>query len=534
MFLWVSDTTTSPPWTPLYPGSSLEQQAIQYIHKFYCKDCQMDQQAADIAKAVAAGSTGEESNMSFCGSGDSAGGSAVEVKQEPPSPMSPQQTTDEASLMVTLDKNKESLKRKLMMRRSLHELVDQGIYPSPKIPIAFVEQKKSLERAKIGDSLRFKISHRPDRQQLVQQHILEDTNVNVDPSLHERQRQLKKARLADSLNDKLSHRPGVLELVQGNILQTDGKLGQLIKEGSLSFDLEGDAYSYDAAYEDSRSSDDALSPDFTDDSNLSDISSPPAIPPAPELPTSFAKSLGFPAQITFAHDSKVTFSQSTSAFTIPNQTANSTGLSFSGAFSGTGFYTPRNNVTVNTINNNKIKPKKPKPKPPTKAKVIKFHEYKGPPNVVKSTAPVLSTSMPVLGNPATVNSAPVEQKPDPANHSDTPYNILLQQQQLYLQWQLEINQKNLNATVIVPTQKEGQPALVSPTIAASGGFTVGTSVAESPPVSVATKTPTHTVFTVTPTNQHAQPPAQIQQIRIASPGLAQVKSEPQVGQPSHR
>jgi len=25
----------------------------------------------------------------------------------------------------------------------------------------------------IGDSLRFKISHRPDRQQLVQQHILE-------------------------------------------------------------------------------------------------------------------------------------------------------------------------------------------------------------------------------------------------------------------------------------------------------------------------------------------------------------------------
>jgi len=96
-----SDTTTSPPWTPLYPNSRLEQEAIQYIHKFYCKDCQMDKQAAERAKAAAI-STGEDSSTSF--SSDSTN---TDVKQEPMSPMSPQQMTDEASLMITLDKNKE-------------------------------------------------------------------------------------------------------------------------------------------------------------------------------------------------------------------------------------------------------------------------------------------------------------------------------------------------------------------------------------------------------------------------------------------
>lgn len=103
-----SDTSTSPPWTPLYPGSRLEQEAIQYIHKFYCKDCQMDQQAAERAKAAAA--SGEEN--SACGTAEASVPAhppelVPDVKQEPASPMSPQQMTDEASLMVTLDKNKE-------------------------------------------------------------------------------------------------------------------------------------------------------------------------------------------------------------------------------------------------------------------------------------------------------------------------------------------------------------------------------------------------------------------------------------------
>lgn len=105
----ITDTSTSPPWTPLYPGSKLEQEALQYIHKFYCKDCQMDQQAAERAKAAA----GEENNTNSSNIGTNVSEHPPikfpEVKQEPPSPMSPQQMTDEASLMITLDKNKECM-----------------------------------------------------------------------------------------------------------------------------------------------------------------------------------------------------------------------------------------------------------------------------------------------------------------------------------------------------------------------------------------------------------------------------------------
>jgi len=298
--------------------------------------------------------------------------------------------------------------------------------------------------------------------------------------------------------------------------------------------MESEGYSNDGAFEDSRSSDDALSPDVTDDSNMSDISSPPALQQTMELPTSFAKSLGFPAQITFNQDSKVTLPLTTSAFTIPNQSGR---LTFAGAFNGTGFVTPRTNVTVTTINNNKLKPKKPKPKPTPKAKVIKFHEYKGPPNVVKSTAPVSTSTTTVIGNPAV--SAPVQaaqvlaKPPLPAQPGETPYHILLQQQQLFLQWQLEFNQKNQMNAVIVGTTKEGQPAVMTPaSLKSSLGSSLGSTIVVSTSAAVSTHAPTHTVFTVTPSSQAGTPAtAQVQQIRIASPVLTPVKQEPQVGQP---
>ena len=102
-----------------------------------------------------------------------------------------------------------------------------------KTPPAFYEQRKKLERAKMGDYLKHKIQRRPQRQELVEQHILEETSI--DPSLHEKQRQLKKARLADDLNDRLSQRPGPLELIKGNILHTDETFEQAVKEGQIHF-----------------------------------------------------------------------------------------------------------------------------------------------------------------------------------------------------------------------------------------------------------------------------------------------------------
>ena len=96
------------------------------------------------------------------------------------------------------------------------------------------EQTKRLERARTEDYLKHKISNRPNRQQLIEHHILEDTNIS--PRLIARQQQLKKAKLADNLNERLSHRPGPLELIKGNILLPSNlQIGQAVKQGTIDF-----------------------------------------------------------------------------------------------------------------------------------------------------------------------------------------------------------------------------------------------------------------------------------------------------------
>ena len=42
-----------------------------------------------------------------------------------------------------------------------------------KTPASFHEQRQKLQRAKMGDLLKHKIQHRPDRTELIRQHILE-------------------------------------------------------------------------------------------------------------------------------------------------------------------------------------------------------------------------------------------------------------------------------------------------------------------------------------------------------------------------
>lgn len=122
-----------------------------------------------------------------------------------------------------------------MVRRPMTTLVEQGILPSPKTSPFLHEQKQRLERAKMGDMLKAKIASRPDRQELVHRHILEDTPPGVDPSLCDKQRQLKRAKLADTLSHQLVHRPGPLELIQKNILHTDESVEQAVKEGQIQF-----------------------------------------------------------------------------------------------------------------------------------------------------------------------------------------------------------------------------------------------------------------------------------------------------------
>ncbi|ESN92540.1 hypothetical protein HELRODRAFT_164612 [Helobdella robusta] len=125
----------------------------------------------------------------------------------------------------------KGLNRRLKLRRTIPELVNQGIYPKLNTPMAFTEQLRHLEQAKARDSLQKKLKLRPDRDCLVQHHILEDTHPLVDRSLQDKQKLLKKFRLQDNLNDLLSHRPGPLDLLSKNILLLDEDASPLSQNG---------------------------------------------------------------------------------------------------------------------------------------------------------------------------------------------------------------------------------------------------------------------------------------------------------------
>ncbi|CAH2091039.1 unnamed protein product [Euphydryas editha] len=162
------------------------------------------------------------------------GSGTSEPASSPPRVSPPKVVVDDSPLQPAMGKHKESLKVKLINRRPVQQLVDQGIMPPLKTPPAYFKQRMQLERAKTGDLLKAKIQSRPDRQELERRHILEQES-HVHPSLVEKQRMLKKARLADQLNDQLSHRPGPLELIKKNILHTEENIETAVKSGVLAF-----------------------------------------------------------------------------------------------------------------------------------------------------------------------------------------------------------------------------------------------------------------------------------------------------------
>uniref|UniRef100_A0A8C6UQ22 Phosphatase and actin regulator n=1 Tax=Neogobius melanostomus TaxID=47308 RepID=A0A8C6UQ22_9GOBI len=83
----------------------------------------------------------------------------------------------------------------------------------------FYERIRSLERAQTGTFLKHKLCSRPERSELVQMHILQETQV--ESSLQAAQLRPKRARLAISLNEKISQRPRPMELVEKNILPVE-------------------------------------------------------------------------------------------------------------------------------------------------------------------------------------------------------------------------------------------------------------------------------------------------------------------------
>ncbi|XP_039285692.1 myocardin-related transcription factor A isoform X2 [Nilaparvata lugens] len=364
----------------------------------------------------------------------------------PHAPSPPKAEVDDSPLQNAMDKNKESLKVKLMLRRPINQLVAQGIMPPLKTPPAFHEQRQKLERAKMGDLLKAKIQQRPDRQELVRQHILEDVG-HVDPSLAERQRMLKKCRLADQLNDQLSHRPGPLELIKKNILHTDEPIERAVKEGHIEFKATSEGQKtkpqppdhYMTMDDDSQSSEAQSPRDLAAASSPPEQISPPSEPSLIDAHLTEAHLAAPETTIIGSRDVIETAAAQAGIVTVlvPPGTLLTTApspssLSLSSSLSPlSSISSPPSARPAPPPGKDKNR-KKSKTKTQPKARTIKFHEYKGPPNAHKTSPPS-------------------------ASPGETSYELLLQQQQLFLQWQLEW-QHTYPQIILPASQKPPEPA----------------------------------------------------------------------------
>jgi len=69
------------------------------------------------------------------------------------------------------------------------------------------------------NSLEFHLSHRPDRQELVDKNILPASTAA--PGLQANQKELERHMRADSLNEKIAHRPSPEALIKEGVLHGD-------------------------------------------------------------------------------------------------------------------------------------------------------------------------------------------------------------------------------------------------------------------------------------------------------------------------
>ncbi|XP_044735556.1 myocardin-related transcription factor A isoform X1 [Chrysoperla carnea] len=381
-------------------------------------------------------------------------------------------------ISIELSYIQTTLKVKLMLRRPINQLVAQGIMPPLKTPPAFHEQRKQLERAKTGDMLKAKIQQRPARVELERRHILECSSAPIDPSLAERQRMLKKARLADQLNDQLSHRPGPLELIKKNILHTEEPIEQAVKTGKIPFKAtcEGQVskpqhpHSYVTLEDDSQGSSEGGGSGGSDviesAAKSAGIVVSLAVPITTAQQTQHVVSLA-PASLTFAE-----LCQSVSANLLPITTvvapptapspAPSSSLSPLSSLASPA--TPQTPLTPRAQSSpapGKDKNrKKSKLKSQPKTRTIKFHEYKGPPNAPQKNSSAIANN--------------------PNANGETSYQLLLEQQQLFLQWQLEWQHKY--PQIILPAAQKTNNLDDTPAGSPPSSVTTSISQSEAPPL----------------------------------------------------
>ncbi|XP_070493457.1 myocardin [Chironomus tepperi] len=383
----------------------------------------------------------------------------------------PKALVDSSPLQSAMERNRESLKIKLMVRRSANQLVEQGILPPLKTSPAIHEQKKLLERAKTGDMLKAKIQQRPNRQELERRHILESHESHIDPSLADKYRMLEKAILVDQLNSKISHRPGPLELIEKNILHANEPIERIVKEGLVPFKASTDNLFVE---DDSQSSegdinsqaDNALlkttiniinneqpitlstnsielveSKITTSPLNVINLNLPlhtsviaPLVPKLTlQLPTVSNEhdTITLPCLVTeslvpvtrIEHNDIIIKSEKP-----PTEIIKEPKTHIDGNIKHHISSFLQNNQKFSSSGKDKLK-KKCKIKPTSKIKAIKFHEYKGPPNAQKnsfsssSMTPSTSTSMSSSSSMSEINNNNINKK-----IGETNYELIMQQQ----------------------------------------------------------------------------------------------------------
>ncbi|XP_039595119.1 myocardin isoform X8 [Polypterus senegalus] len=290
-----------------------------------------------------------------------------------------------------LTERKNVVQLRLQQRRTREQLADQGIMPPLKSPAAFHEQKKSLERSKTEDYLKHKIRNRPERADLVNMHIFQDSAAEGPQQAT--QMKLKRSRLAVDLNEKIALRPGPLELVKKNIIPVDSSVKEVaMKVNHGKFPKEEDTYAFEE-----ESSSDGLSPEH----GRGDESQGPMEIKTSEVPS--PTPLGA-SQVSLSQDANVQnvfygnhIRETESPKQIPTP------------------HTPP--IPVSAINKSKTldknRHKKPKDTKP-KVKKLKYHQYIPPDQKAEKTPPPM----------------------------DSAYARLLQQQQLFLQLQILSQQKH--------------------------------------------------------------------------------------------
>ncbi|NWH82417.1 MYCD protein, partial [Piaya cayana] len=241
------------------------------------------------------------------------------------------------------------------------------------------------------DYLKHKIRSRPERSDLVNMHILQDSVA--EGSIQSTQMKLKRARLADDLNEKIALRPGPLELVEKNIIPVDSAVKEAIKGSTQgSFPKATDAFAFE---EDS--SNDGLSPEQPRSEDSPGSTESTAGAKAPELPPAA------PAGATQDHP------HSTDSLTPdPASAQGSQCDSPKQAAAQESLPLPvPSAVKSKSSSDSKNRHKKPKDTKP-KVKKLKYHQYIPPDQKAEKSPPPM----------------------------DSAYARLLQQQQLFLQLQI--------------------------------------------------------------------------------------------------